>query len=120
MHPESQAGSGNRHCDRTVMANTNVVPALDGNSGGYTNYNLETAQATSTSISRHGTSIEEKSSRMHGCMQSVRERFRKQGISEQSTNILMCSGKEEQRNSTRSSHKDGFVTVVKGKSKSCL
>ncbi|KAH3795450.1 hypothetical protein DPMN_149001 [Dreissena polymorpha] len=41
MHPESQTGSGNRHCDRTVMANSDMVPAVDGNSGGYTNYNLK-------------------------------------------------------------------------------
>ncbi|KAH3886097.1 hypothetical protein DPMN_010098 [Dreissena polymorpha] len=31
MHPESQTGSGNRHCDRTVMANSDVVPTVDGN-----------------------------------------------------------------------------------------
>ncbi|KAH3795580.1 hypothetical protein DPMN_149134 [Dreissena polymorpha] len=41
MHPESQTGSGNRHCDRAVMANSDMVPTVDGNSGGYTNYNLE-------------------------------------------------------------------------------
>ncbi|KAH3889261.1 hypothetical protein DPMN_013314 [Dreissena polymorpha] len=43
MHPESETGSGNRHCDQTVMANSDMVPTFDGNSGGYTNYNLETA-----------------------------------------------------------------------------
>jgi len=91
MHPESQTGSGNRHCDRTVMANSDVVPTVDGNFGGYTNYNPKTAQVTSTSISRQGTSTVEKT--QADCMQSVRESFRKQGISEQSTNILMCSWK---------------------------
>ncbi|KAH3793641.1 hypothetical protein DPMN_147156, partial [Dreissena polymorpha] len=30
MHPESQTGSGNRHCDRAVMANLDMVPTVDG------------------------------------------------------------------------------------------
>ncbi|KAH3769817.1 hypothetical protein DPMN_171094 [Dreissena polymorpha] len=91
MHPESKEGSGNRHFDRTVMTNSDMVATVDGNSGEYTNYNLETAQAISTSIPRHGTSSVEKT--QADCMQSVRESLRKQGISQQSTNKRLFSWK---------------------------